>query len=213
MDIELPKPVLTGTLSLEEALMARRSVRHYASDPLTLEQLTQLLWAAQGETSGDGRRAAPSAHALYPLKLQVLATRVDGLDAGAYAVTPGVQGLQLLHHGDDYQSELQRACLDDQPWVGEAAAVIVILADAERMRRHFAEQPPHNRKGERYLYQELGALAQNVYLQSVSLRLGTVLVGGIDEVAASRALEIEAPWQVVAVMPVGLAPARAAVPK
>lgn len=206
MDIDLPVANQAGTLSVERALATRRSVRHYGTGVLSLGDLAQLLWAAQGVTGADERRTVPSAHAVYPLKLFVVARAVEGVDKGIYGLSPERSQLHLRQQGDEAQAALQRASLDDQPWVGEASAVIVIAADIERMHQHFAAQTPHHRKGERYLYQEVGALAQSVYLQAMALGVGTVLVGGIDERAASKALAVEEPWQVVALMPVGPLP-------
>lgn len=206
MDIDLPLANQTGTLSVERALAARRSIRHFGAGVLSLSHLAQLLWAAQGVTGADERRTTPSAHVLYPLRLLVVVRAVDGVDKGVYGLSREMSQLHLLQRGGEPQKTLQAASLDDQPWVGEASAIIAITADVERMRQHFSAQTPHNRKGERYLYQEVGALAQNVYLQAAALGLGTVLVGGIDERAASKALAVEEPWQVVALMPIGPLP-------
>ena len=69
--IELPTPRQDGAFSLEHALRQRRSVQDYRNVPITLSQLSQLLWAAQGITDFRGFRTAPSAGALYPLEVYV----------------------------------------------------------------------------------------------------------------------------------------------
>jgi nitroreductase len=77
--IELPEPRYDGVTSLEKALLDRRSIRDYTGDNLTLEEVSQLLWAAQGVTSEWGGRTAPSAGALYPLELYLVVGDVEGL--------------------------------------------------------------------------------------------------------------------------------------
>jgi len=67
--IALPKPSVAGPVSLEEAIERRRSVRTFGPGPLPVGTIGQLLWAGQGVTSADGKRAAPPAGALYPLEL------------------------------------------------------------------------------------------------------------------------------------------------
>jgi hypothetical protein len=62
--IKLPEPIYQSETSVEEAIKSRRSVRAYKEGPLSLQQLSQMLWAAQGITSGGGYRTAPSAGAL-----------------------------------------------------------------------------------------------------------------------------------------------------
>ena len=80
--VKLPRPTLSSERSFESALKERRSVREYSHRPLTRSELAQLLWAAQGITGPDGVRTAPSAGALYPLGVSVVAGRVDGLPSG-----------------------------------------------------------------------------------------------------------------------------------
>lgn len=57
--------------------------------PLTLEEVSQLLWAAQGTTAGWGGRTTPSAGALYPLEVYLVAGKVDKVPAGVYKYKPG----------------------------------------------------------------------------------------------------------------------------
>ena len=70
-EIKLPEPVKNSDTSIEEALLERRSIRQYKDDPLTLAEVSQLLWAAQGITGLWGWRTAPSAGATYPLEVYV----------------------------------------------------------------------------------------------------------------------------------------------
>ena len=75
-EIKLPEPVKDGDTSIEEALLERRSIRQYKDDPLTLAEVSQLLWSAQGITGLWGGRTAPSAGVTYPLEVYVVVGNV-----------------------------------------------------------------------------------------------------------------------------------------
>jgi len=185
-------------MSLEEALRARRSIRRFDGRAIDLARLLQLLWAGQGTTGGDGKRATPSAHALYPLSLFVVAGTVDGLATGLHGYNPGLNALSRLSTGD-LRAGVCAAALEDQAWLAQAPAVIVIAADMARAIEAFAEQPPDGRRGIRYVYLEAGALMQNVCLQATALDLATVFVGGFDDTKMATALKLPRPFE-----PVGL---------
>ncbi len=87
--IRLPAPSHDSNTSIEQALFQRRSVREFRDEPLSLSEVSQLLWAAQGLTGTDGCRTAPSAGALYPLEVYVVAGNVKGLKPGVYKYVPG----------------------------------------------------------------------------------------------------------------------------
>jgi hypothetical protein len=91
--VELPEPRLKSDVSVEEALLERRSVREYSNEVLSLEEVPQLLWAAQGITSELRGRTAPSAGGLYPLEIYLEVGNVEGLTKGVYKYRPGVHEL------------------------------------------------------------------------------------------------------------------------
>jgi len=185
----LPPPRLDGPLSLEEALAARRSVRSFTPEPLTLEEIGQLVWAAQGITDPAGLRTAPSAGARYPLRIYVVTA------AGLARYVP--EGHQLLRLGSaDLRADLRRAAFD-QAAVGEAPLVIVITAVIERTAERYGAE-----RAERYVAMEAGHAAQNVLLEAVSLGLGAVPIGAFDDAQVRRVLELtedEAPLYLVPV--------------
>ena len=88
MRLPLDPPRLRGSVSLEEAMAARRSVREYSDKPVTRAEVSQLLWAAQGVTGTGGLRTAPSAGAIFPLRAYLLAGAVEGLPPGVYGFDP-----------------------------------------------------------------------------------------------------------------------------
>lgn len=193
--IRLPEPKRDGTMSLEQSLERRRSVRSYAKDPLTLAQASQLLWAAQGITSRDGRRTAPSAGALYGLELYLVAGNVRDLASGIYRYRP--QGHDLLRIVDaDRRAELCAAA-HGQSQVKSAPAVLVFTGVYERIARKYGA------RAERYTHMEVGHAAQNVCLEATALGLGTVPMGAFDDGRVGRVLGLPPGEQPLYILPLG----------
>jgi SagB-type dehydrogenase family enzyme len=180
MSVELPDPRRAGGLSLTEALSRRRTVREYAQEPLTIEALARMLWAGQGITGAGGRRTAPSAGAIYPLRFYAVAGQVEKLPAGVYWYDPTRHALDLLIQGDR-RTEVAAVALG-QGWMADAPVMLVITAVMARAHVEYG-----NRAG-RYVTLEVGHAAQNVMLEAVSLGLGTAAVGAFRDPALRDAL-------------------------
>lgn len=177
--IALPPPQVDGGQSVERVLRARRSVREYGRGALTLAEVGQLLWAAQGITH-DGLRTAPSAGALYPLELYLVSGRVSGLGVGVYHYIPARHRLVPVL-GGDVRAALAQAALG-QDCIADAAATLVFTAVTRRTTRKYGE------RGLRYVDIEVGHAAQNVFLQATALKLATVTVGAFDDDAVALVL-------------------------
>ena len=191
----LPPVESRGELSLEEAIQRRRSVREFGRSSLALEDVSQLLWAAQGITARGGFRTAPSAGALYPLELYVVAGNVEGLSAGLYRYRPKTH--ELVHvTGGDLRKPLAAAAFG-QSAVRQAPAVLVIASVYERTTVKYGQ------RGHRYAHMEVGHAAQNVHLQAAALDLGTVLVGAFDDSEVQDALGLPPDHEPLGLMPVG----------
>jgi SagB-type dehydrogenase family enzyme len=189
--IALPAPRTDGETSIEAALLGRRSVRSYRDEPLALADVAQLLWAAQGVTEPTrGLRTAPSAGALYPLDVYVVAAKVEGLAAGVYRYHPGTHSLTPVKDGD------QRDALEEAT-ARQAPAVLVISAVYERTTVKYGE------RGIRYVHMEAGHAAENALLQAVALGLGAVVMGAIDDDAVRQATGMSPAEQPLYVVPVG----------
>jgi SagB-type dehydrogenase family enzyme len=192
---KLPAPLLDGGRSVESALRQRRSVREYVAAPLSVDELSQLLWAAQGITAQDGLRAAPSAGALYPLETYVVVGEVEGLPSGVYKYDPSGHALVLVTEGDR-RAELADAALG-QECVATAPAVIVVSAVYGRTTAKYGE------RGRRYVHQEVGHAAQNVCLEAVALGLGAVVVGAFDDRPVKAVVRMARHEEPQCLLPVG----------
>jgi SagB-type dehydrogenase family enzyme len=171
--VKLPQPVLSGTVSLEQALLSRRSIRTYSRDALTVDDLTQLLWAAQGVTHPRGYRTAPSAGALYPLELYAVVGHVIGLPTGYYRYRCREHALER-QSPRDLRTELCRAALGQRP-VERAPVTFLLTAVYGRMTAKYGS------RGVRYTDMEAGHAAQNLSLQATALDLKSVVIGAFQD--------------------------------
>lgn len=193
--IALPRAETAGEMSVEQALKKRRSVREFRRGGLSLDDVAQLLWAAQGITHREGYRTAPSAGALYPLELYLVAGDAGPLLPGVYHYSPKRHELVRVTDGDRRRALAEAAI--DQDWVRRAPAVLVIAGIYER------STVKYGRRAQRYMYIEVGHVAQNVYLQATALRLGTVIVGAFHTAEAQKVLELPADHEPLGLMPIG----------
>jgi len=193
--IQLPEPRFKSPTSIEEALLGRRSIREYEQGMLSLEELAQLLWAAQGVTAPGGYRTAPSAGALYPIELYVAVGNVSGVPAGVYRYDPDAHRLVLGLSGDR-RKDIYTAALT-QGSIRSAQAVLVFTVLYERTTGKYGQ------RGMRYAQLEVGHAAQNVYLQCVSLNLGTVAIGAFSDEGVRKAIGAENGEMPLYIMPIG----------
>jgi SagB-type dehydrogenase family enzyme len=193
--VALPAPRRKGAMSVEECIAARRSRRAYASDPVTLAELGQLLWAAQGITGPEGQRTAPSAGALYPLELYVSASRVGGLAPGIYKYSPENHDL-TLHIAGDRRRELT-ALAKDQDCMRFSACAILFAAVFERTASKYAD------RALRFVCMEVGHAAENMCLQATALGLGTCVVGAFEPAELRREVQLPKQEEPVSMLTVG----------
>lgn len=194
----LPKPKSEGSVSVEEALASRRTRRDFQPKPLSLEELAQLLWAAQGITGSDRfLRAAPSAGALYPLDCYAVVGKasVNGLDAGAYRYLPSKHGLAQITSGDLREAVAQASLR--QMWMADAPVSLVLTAEYARIEGKYGS------RGRRYALIEVGHAGQNIFLQAEALGLSAGIVGAFDDARLTRVLQLPSGHEPLIVMPVG----------
>jgi len=193
--IPLPAPQTTGPLSVEETLVQRRSVREYQPESLTLAEVGQLLWAAQGIIQPGDHRTAPSAGATYPLEILLAAGNVHDLSPGLYRYYPLEHALVPMLEGD-LRGKLAAAALD-QLFMKDGAAALVINAIYERTSGKYGQ------RGLRYVHMEVGYASENIHLQAAALGLGTVAVGAFHDDRVQELLNLSANEHPLLIMPVG----------
>jgi SagB-type dehydrogenase family enzyme len=195
--IKLPPPAKKGTVSVEEALQGRRSTRRFGDRSLTMTQISQLLWAADGINNPQGKRTAPSGKAAYPMDLYLVAGErgVNGLAPGIYQYQVADHALVLVARGD-FRKAVARAC-NSQAWIAEAPAIVVITGDYKR------SEAKNGAKGPLYTHIEAGLIAQNVFLQAGALGLGAGVAGGMNDQVLAQAVKASPNDVPFLVMPVG----------
>ena len=188
--IKLPPPRSRGIVSVEEAILKRRSERSYNSQPLTWKEISQLLWAAQGITDVKmGLRSAPSAGAVYPIEIYVV------FEEGLYHYIPDGHTLEKLSN-EDLRPALCRAALGQKP-IEDAPMDIVITAVYERTAGKYGE------RGSRYVHMEAGHVAENIQLQAVAAGLGSVPIGAFSDEGVAKALSLPRECSPLYIIPIG----------
>jgi SagB-type dehydrogenase family enzyme len=193
--VALPAPHTDGAFSIERALSERRSVREFAESALTLAEIAQILWAAQGVTDASGARTAPSAGALYPLEVYVVVGNVRQLVAGVYWYEPRQHRL-ARHAPEDRRIALAKAAYH-QDWTAEGAVILAVTAVETRTTRKYGE------RGVRYVHMEAGHAAQNALLQAAALGLGGTVVGAFDDAEVAKVLGLRKGEQPLYLVPLG----------
>lgn len=194
--IILPEPKYNSSTSVEMALLERRSIREYKEEPLTLFEIAQLLWSAQGRSNQKiNFRTTPSAGALYPLELYVVIGNVEGVTKGVYRYNCFEHELLKVREGD-VRDDLTIATLG-QTCVRDGAVDFVFSAVFERITQKYGD------RGIRYVCMEAGHAAQNIYLQVVSLKMATVVLGAFRDEKVKKILTMPDEEVPLYIMPIG----------
>jgi SagB-type dehydrogenase family enzyme len=196
--IHLPSPSQKGSISLEQAIAQRRSIRDFTPEPISQSQLSQILWATQGITDTSSRlRAVPSAGATYPLEIFVVCGQnsIEEISEGIYHYNVAHHSL-ILHHEGDVRLDLAKVALY-QEFIYEAPVDIVICALYQRTTLGYGS------RGERYVHMEVGHAGQNIYLQATALGLATVAIGAFYDEQVREVLRLDKQYKPLYIMPVG----------
>ena len=196
--MDLPNAQTDGTVSLEKTIKVRRTIRSFTSQQLTLEQVTQLLWATYGITEEKGfKRAAASGGACYPMDLYAVVGEdgVKGMDAGLYHYEPMGHSVSLVSEGD-LREALARASLG-QMWMATPPLSLVICAEYDRITSRYGD------RGVRYAIIEAGHMGQNIFLQAEALGLGAGIVGAFQDEVVIQVMGTPPSHEPLLIMPVG----------
>ncbi len=186
--IKLSKPIIRKDkgLTIEEAIAQRRTHRNYTDEPVSLEELSYLLYAGCGITDKDKNisfRAAPSGGALYPIELYPVVHNVKGIPCGLYHYSVQDHALELIKEGD-FRTEIQDAALGQEP-AGNAAVVLIFTAIPTRTTWKYQS------RGWRYIYIEVGHISENIYLEATSLGLGVCAVGAFFDDKVNQLIGVD----------------------
>mgnify|MGYP001114764929 CR=1 FL=1 len=200
--VVLPECEPNPPVSLDQALNDRKSIRNYRPEPITLEQLSYLLWASSGIQRLEQAhefRTAPSAGALYPIETYVIANELRDVEAGAYHYGIHAHELEQIRAGD-FRERIAAAALG-QGMCAAAGAVFVWTAIFARSKWKYAQ------RAYRYVYLDAGHIAENLALAAVSLGLGTCQVGALFDDEVNKLIEVDGTAESVIYMSVVGVPA------
>jgi SagB-type dehydrogenase family enzyme len=187
--IQLLKPQIEQSIPLNKAIQQRRSIRKFNSNELSISQISQLLWAAQGITDPSMNfRAAPSAGALYPLEIYLVK------NDGVWHYLNKKHALDQVSK-KDLRANLAKAALGQKP-VAQASIDIVIAANYKK------ETLKYGQRGIRYTHIEVGHVAENLVLETVNLGLAGVTIGAFDDLRVKNLLQLpktETPLYILAI--------------
>jgi SagB-type dehydrogenase family enzyme len=184
--VALPAPEAAGGEGLWALLQARRSVRAYDGQPMSMAEVSQLLWATDGVTGQAGStlvRTAPSAGALYPIETYVAIYAVDGIEPGLYHYQVREHALAQLAAGD--QRLAVSAAALDQGMAADADVVLIWSAVFGRTTWKYKQ------RRYRYVYLDAGHIAQNAALAAVALGLGSCQIAALYDDEANALLGLD----------------------
>ena len=184
--IDLPRPRSMAEMPLDRVLRLRKSIRRFSDRPLTVDQLSYLLWAAGGiqrQERGHEFRTAPSAGALYPIETYLVVNNVEDLPAGVYHYALQGHALEELRLGS-YAGAIAAAALG-QRMCAEAQVVFVWTAIFQRSKWKY------HQRAYRYIYLDAGHIAENLALAATALALGSCQIGALFDQEASDVVGVD----------------------
>ncbi len=193
--LRLSQPDFSEPADLWQCLARRRSERDTTQDPLSGEELSKILWAAQGITARAGiylLRTAPSAGALYPFETYLYVHNVEGVSQGIYHFNVADFALARLKEGD-FNQIITAAGLG-QPVVRKAAVVLIWTAMMLRCMEKYRE------RAVRYIPMDLGHVCQNVQLAATALGLGSCPIGAFYDDEMNELIDVDGEEETVLYM-------------
>lgn len=183
-DIKLPEPEKKGGMTLNEALMSRKTNRTFASKELSMQEISNLLWAANGINRMDGKRTAPSARNAQEIDVYV------AMKTGLYKYEPNDNALRIVSEKDQRHQMSQRPQM-----IEEAPVALIFYANYDKMKNF------DDASKEFYGATDAGFVSQNVYLYCAAHNLNTVVMGYIDREAIREMIDVDG--KAILVQPVG----------
>ena len=172
--VKLPKPseIKTEFADVRKIIEQRKSIRNYSPAPLTLDQMSYLLWCTQGVQTvfkGTTLRTVPSAGARHAFETYLLINNVDGITPGLYRFLAMEHSLINISLDKYIADKITKACLN-QIFIKSSAVTFIWIAVPYRMNWRYGE------RGYRYLYLDAGHVCQNLYISAESINCGTCAI-------------------------------------
>jgi SagB-type dehydrogenase family enzyme len=196
IDLPEPKTIELPDFGLRHAIEQRRSHRTFSRHPLTINELSYLLWCTQGVQRAAPKvqstgyetlrtfRTVPSAGARHAFETYLFINHVDDLPAGLYRFLALEHKLVEVDGDDAMGKKISRACLD-QNWMENAGVIFIWVADVYRMAWRYTE------RGYRYMFYDAGHVCQNLYLVAESIGCGACAIGAYDDDAMNGLLNLD----------------------
>lgn len=186
-DIALPKRPAVVKVDLVAALEQRKTVREYTSKKISLEDLSSILWAANGINRPDGKRTAPSAYGKQYIDIYVVT------DTGSYLYDATGHQLKLILNAN------VKSKMSGQGHVASASHILVLVADTENIPGLYSGKECKLN----WAHSTAGGIAQNVHLMSAAKGIGTCIVAGIKDDDIKKSLGLSKSKVPLYVMPLG----------
>jgi len=188
--ITLPNPEVDeiDSKSFKELSENRTSVRKYSDEPISLKELSYLLWCSQGVKKTVGNKATfrtvPSAGARHAIETYILINNVKGLEKGIYWYNALEHKISLVINSKDIADKITNACFS-QEFVKQSVVTFIWIADIYRMAWRYVD------RGFRYLFLDAGHICQNVYLAAESINCGVCAIAAYEDDEMNSLLELD----------------------
>ncbi|UCG02121.1 MAG: SagB/ThcOx family dehydrogenase [Candidatus Heimdallarchaeota archaeon] len=204
IDLISPEDISVGNIAFKEVIRLRRSHRKYVKDPLTLEELSFLLWCTQGVrkvTQNQVKRTTPSAGGRHPFETYLFINRVTSLEQGLYRYLSLSHKLCYLEYIKDMEALMEKICYKQYSFAVNGAIILCWVAVPYRMEWR------HSILSSKFIALEAGHICQNLYLACAAINAGTCAIGFYNQNKVDTLLGIDGENEfTVYVAPVGKIP-------
>jgi SagB-type dehydrogenase family enzyme len=184
--IKLDHKNLKINKTLDSVFHERKSVRKYKDEPITIEDLSYLLWSSTGLERKEKEyefRTTPSAGATYPIETYIVVNNVKDLEPGVYHYNIKNHELEQLKLGD-FKKDITRAAMN-QSKCAYAGVVFIWTAVINRTKYRYGQ------RAYRYIFMDAGHIAENLALSCVGLGLGSCQIAALYDDMVNKIIELD----------------------
>jgi len=189
IDLVGPKDFKVGSIPLIDAIANRASQRVFTDEPLTLEELSFLLWSTQGVREVDKnkvwtKRAVPSGGGRQPFETYLLVNLVDGLKRGVYRYLPIEHKLILVTENLPDADDLMKKAWY-QNFIGKSAVVFVWAAIPYKTEWRYSFISYKD------ILIEAGHICQNLYIACEAIGAGTCAIAAYEQKTVDQLIQVD----------------------